>query len=94
MIAQVNQANTAGLYAILDLHWSAPGNHCPMLQTQMADTDHSLTFWQSIANQFKRNPTVVFKLYNEPFMDGLRARLFAGTNTAPALRRFPINRSR
>ena len=34
------QANGAGLYVILDLHWSAPGSTCPMLKTQMADADH------------------------------------------------------
>ena len=41
---QVAQANAAGMYVILDLHWSAPGNSCPMLQTQMANADHSLAF--------------------------------------------------
>jgi len=66
---QVSEANAAGLYVILDLHWAAPGTACPMLQTQMADADHSLSFWTSIANQFKNNPSVMFELYNEPFFD-------------------------
>jgi endoglucanase len=63
----VTQANAAGLYVILDLHWSAPGNYCPMLQTQMADADHSLAFWASVARTFKSNPSVIFELFNEPF---------------------------
>ena len=66
---QVAQANAAGLYVILVLHWAAPGNACPMLQTQMANADNSLDFWISIANQFKNNPSVMFSLYNEPFFN-------------------------
>jgi hypothetical protein len=66
---QVEEANAAGIYVVLDLHWAAPGSSCPMLQTQMADTDHSLTFWTSIANTFKNNPSVIFELYNEPYFD-------------------------
>jgi hypothetical protein len=65
----VQQANTAGIYVILDLHWAAPGNSCPMLQSQMADSDHSLAFWTSIANTYKNNPAVMFELFNEPFLD-------------------------
>lgn len=66
---QVTQATAAGLYVILDLHWSAPGKTCPMLQTQMANADHSIAFWTSVANSFKHNPAVVFELFNEPFMN-------------------------
>jgi hypothetical protein len=66
---QVAQANAAGIYVILDLHWSAPGNTCPMLQTQMANADHSIAFWTSVANTFRNNPAVVFELFNEPFMN-------------------------
>jgi endoglucanase len=62
-----------GIYAILDLHWSAPGatiSHIgPRFQGfyEMADADHAPSFWQSIAAVFKSNPTVLFDLYNEPF---------------------------
>jgi hypothetical protein len=66
---QVTQANAAGLYVILDLHWTAPGNACPMLQTQMANNDHSIDFWTSVSNMFKSNPAVLFELFNEPFFD-------------------------
>lgn len=65
----VKQANAAGMYVILDLHWAAPGTSCPMLQTQMADADHSLDFWTSIAQTYKSNPAVMFELFNEPFMN-------------------------
>jgi endoglucanase len=66
---QVQQAIAAGLYVILDLHWTAPGNACPMLQTQMADADHSQDFWASIAALYKNTPAVMFELYNEPFFN-------------------------
>jgi aryl-phospho-beta-D-glucosidase BglC (GH1 family) len=66
----VTAANAAGLYVILDLHWSAPGNTCPQSQDQMADQDHSLAFWTSIANTFKGNPAVIFDLFNEPYVSG------------------------
>jgi hypothetical protein len=65
----VQQANAAGLYVILDLHWAAPGSTCPLLQTQMADSDHSLAFWTSLANAYKNNPAVMFELFNEPLLD-------------------------
>ena len=67
--SQVAQATAAGLYVIVDLHWSAPGNTCPMLQMQMANRDHSLTFWTSVATTFKQNPAVLFELFNEPFFN-------------------------
>jgi endoglucanase len=65
----VSEANASGLYVILDLHWAAPGNACPMLQSQMADADHSLDFWTSIATTYKNNPAVLFELFNEPYFD-------------------------
>ena len=66
---QVAQATAAGLYVIIDLHWTAPGNACPMLQTQMADADHSIALWTSVASTFKNNPAVLFELFNEPFLN-------------------------
>ena len=69
----VADATAAGLYVILDLHWAAPNDGgvpaCPTTQNPMADTDHSMAFWTSMANQFKGNPAVIFELFNEPFLD-------------------------
>jgi len=72
---QVQQANASGLYVILELHWSAPGNRCPMVQTQMANMDHSVAFWTSVADTFKSNSAVIFSLYNEPFFFALSSPL-------------------
>jgi hypothetical protein len=68
---QVKQATDAGFFVMLELHWAAPGNSCPMLQTQMANADHSIDFWKSVAGTFKDNSAVLFSLYNEPFFFGL-----------------------
>ena len=64
----VQSANNAGLYVILDLHWAAPGTLCPMGQGQMMDADHSFAFWTSIAMAYQNNPSVMFELFNEPYL--------------------------
>ena len=63
----VSDATAAGLYVILDLHWSAPKNFCPLAQNPMADSDNSVTFWTSVAGTFKTYPNVLFELFNEPY---------------------------
>jgi aryl-phospho-beta-D-glucosidase BglC (GH1 family) len=65
--AAVASATAAGLYVIVDLHWTAPGNFCPLGQNPMADAGHSLDFWTSLAGTFKGDPNVLFELFNEPF---------------------------
>jgi endoglucanase len=64
----IDDATAQGLYVILDLHMSAPGTYCPMIQNVMADADNSLTFWTSIANTYKNRANVIFELFNEPFV--------------------------
>ena len=54
------------MYAIIDLHWSAPGTTLATSVQIMADRDHSLAFWTSAAKNFKNDPHVLFDLYNEP----------------------------
>ena len=56
----------AGLLAILDLHWSAPGTQLALGQQVMADADHAPAFWTSVAAFFQSDPGVIFDLYNEP----------------------------
>ncbi len=63
----VADLNAHGTYAILDLHWTAPGNQVALEQQPMPDQDHSPAFWQSVASTFKGNPAVVFDLFNEPY---------------------------
>ena len=51
----VSLLNQNGMAAILDLHWTAPGATLAEDQQPMADTDHSIDFWQSVAGTFKGN---------------------------------------
>lgn len=77
VMAAVDAAEAAGLYVILDLHMAAPNlslpGHsqpvpaCPMKQNAMADADHSIAFWTSVANTFKSNRAVLFETFNEPY---------------------------
>jgi len=65
----VAEATAAGLFVIVDLHLSAPADACPMTQNAMADADHSIDFWTSVATAFKASSNVLFELFNEPFLD-------------------------
>jgi hypothetical protein len=58
----------AGMYAILDLHWNAPGATLAKHQEPMADRDHAPDFWRSVASAFKGDLGVIFDLYNEPYL--------------------------
>jgi endoglucanase len=58
-----------GLYAIVDLHWNAPGTTMSTGQEPMADADHAPAFWTSVANTFKSTGSVILELYNEPWPD-------------------------
>src|SRR3989475_10412990 len=62
----VNLLHQYGLYAILDLHWNAPGTTKATGQQVMPDADHAPAFWTSVATVFKSDPAVLFDLYNEP----------------------------
>lgn len=66
----VNLLNQNGLYAILELHWSAPGSQLATGQQPMMDMDHTPTFWSQVANAFKNNTAVIFEPHNEPYPDG------------------------
>lgn len=68
----VDLLNENGLYVLLDLHWSAPGTMLATSQQTMADLDHAVDFWSSVANTFKGNDAVIFELYNEPLPDSQR----------------------
>jgi hypothetical protein len=61
--------NHAGLYVILDLHWSSAGGAIALGQAPMANRDHSPEFWRQVATTFKGNDRVLFDLFNEPYPD-------------------------
>ncbi len=67
----VNLLNQNGLVVILDLHWAAPGTDATSTsvgQLPMADLDHAPDFWTSVATTFAGNSSVIFDLFNEPYI--------------------------
>jgi endoglucanase len=66
VVGYVRRLHAAGIAAILDLHWSAPGRRPATGQQPMPDADHSVAFWRSVARTFRRDRAVAFDLYNEP----------------------------
>lgn len=66
----VHDLNQAGLVAILDLHFSAPGALQSIREWPMADKTHSITFWTQVAQTFKSDTGVIFDLFNEPALGG------------------------
>jgi len=67
VIDYVNTLTADGLYAVVDLHWSAPAAVRATKLRPMPDADHSTEFWRSVARTFADNPNVVFDVFNEPF---------------------------
>ncbi len=67
----VFNAESAGLYVILDLQWDAPfdtaydrthgGVQCPM-----PDTGKDVAFWQDLATIYRNDHAVIFDLFSEP----------------------------
>jgi hypothetical protein len=82
IVNYVNLLNKNGLVAILDLHWNAPGTTPAMGQQSMVDADHGPAFWTSVASTFKSNDSVIFDLYNEPYVATWSCWLNGGTATA------------
>ncbi len=66
IISYVHLLNAYGMYAIIDLHINAPGAYISADQQVMADKDHAIAYWTSVADTFKNDPAVIFEPYNEP----------------------------
>jgi endoglucanase len=62
----VNLLVANGIYAMLDLQWSAPAGQSANELDGMPNTSYSRSFWSSVASRFKNNPSVLFDLFNEP----------------------------
>jgi endoglucanase len=59
-----------GITPVLALFWTAPGTQLAGGHGNMPDADHTPAMWQSIANTFKNDPYVVFRLDEEPHPGG------------------------
>ena len=62
-----------GLFVILNLSFSAPGSILATQYQPMADMDHSVAFWTSVASTFGNDMGVMFDLYDQPNIDGTNA---------------------
>jgi hypothetical protein len=56
----------ADLAVVLDLHWSGPAGVVSDGQRAMPD-DRSDAFWTSVARTFKKDRSVIFDVFNEPY---------------------------
>jgi endoglucanase len=65
----VSTVQAAGLVPILELHWSGAGKKMATGLQPMPNRDHSITFWQQVANAYRSNTGVIFDLHNEPYPD-------------------------
>jgi endoglucanase len=64
----VSALNAAGMYVIINLHWSSKGTARKATgQLPMPDERYAPSFWTSVAGAFKSNPAVIFDLFNEPY---------------------------
>lgn len=66
----VTAINKAGMVAILDLHFAAPGANEATGEWPMADYNNAPTFWTQVASTFTSTPGVIFQVFNEPFIGG------------------------
>src|SRR4051812_40454601 len=70
IVAYVNRLHAAGIYAILELHWSGCGTSTGCKadsQKSMPDRPYASQFWSSVATTFHDDHAVVFDLFNEPY---------------------------
>ncbi len=61
----VERLEQAGLYVILDLQWSAPGENLATGIIPMA-SEHAPQFWREVATEYRDDRSLIFDLYNEP----------------------------
>jgi endoglucanase len=61
----VERLEQAGLYVILDLQWSAPGENVATGIIPMP-SEHAPEFWREVATEYVDDRSVIFDLYNEP----------------------------
>jgi endoglucanase len=62
----VSTLHSAGLAVILDLHWSGPDGVVADGLRAMPD-DRSDDFWRSVARTFRKDRSMIFDVFNEPY---------------------------
>jgi endoglucanase len=62
----VSTLHRAGMAVILDLHWSGPAG-VPADGLRAMPDNRSDDFWRSVARTFKRDRSMIFDVFNEPY---------------------------
>jgi endoglucanase len=82
--SEVVSAEKYGIYPVIGLFWGDPGTDVPngnapggQGQPSMPDNDHAPLFWEEVADTFKNDPKVIFRLQEEPHPDGGRTSMSA-----------------
>ena len=81
--AQVKSMEKHGIYPVLGFFVGEPGSTTPNWYSlgngnaPMPDNDHAPLVWQEIANTFKNDPNVIFRLYEEPYPESTTTSLGA-----------------
>jgi endoglucanase len=71
--AQVTSMESYGIYPVIGFFVGEPGSDSPNWYSTgngnapMPDNDHVPLVWEEIANTFKNDPNVIFRLYEEPY---------------------------
>jgi hypothetical protein len=63
-IVQTDEANH--IHPVISLMFIAPGTTKATSHNTLADNDHAPLFWEEVANFFKNDPNVMFRLEQEP----------------------------
>jgi aryl-phospho-beta-D-glucosidase BglC (GH1 family) len=75
----VSTASAAGVYVLIDMHWSDEGVWGENLGQHMMPDENTATAWTSVATEFANNPAVLFDAYNEPYPTSWSIWLNGGT---------------
>jgi hypothetical protein len=67
--SEVTSAESFGLYPVIGFFWGASGRTLATGQPPLPDNDHTPLFWEEVANTFKGDPNVIFRLQEEPHND-------------------------
>ncbi len=85
--AAVTAAESDGVYPVIGFYWGDPGTEIPNGsdpngggQPPLPDANHAPLFWEEVANTFKNDPNVIFRLQEEPHPSATGAS-GAGANT-------------
>jgi endoglucanase len=67
---EVKTIEANGMYPVIAYFWGAPGKTVAKGQPTMPDNDHTPLFWEEVADAFKNDPDVIFRLQEEPTPPG------------------------